>query len=386
MATGSVRRKHDGWEIRVSAGYDPDTGKRRRISRFVHGTLDEAEQALLRLRLELLDGASVDAEQATVADLLDSWLTWATPRLSPTTARRYDQIVRVHLVPRLGSVVLRRLTPATIDRTLGDLERTGLAPLTVRHIHAVLRRALNQAVRWGMLTRNPAVLASPPPARAGEIRPPSPADVVRLIKAVRAEDEDAADFFHVAATTGMRRGELCGLQWDDIDYDAGTLTVRRSVAETGTGNVVKAPKTHQVRRLALDTGTLDLLWARRGRCSERARAAGVELGPWIWGADVDHAVAWPPDRATGAWQRATVRHGLPGVRLHDLRHMHVTETLAAGIPVRTVASRVGHSSATMTLNVYGHALEIADRAAAEVVASAFSGVARSPTVPDSRGA
>jgi integrase len=208
----------------------------------VKGTRADAEQALLRLRLELFDGTSSNPRDTTVAELLAAWLNWASPRLSPSTRREYDRIVRVHLVPSLGRLPIRRLRPVDIDRMMDDLRKGGLAPRSIRGIHAVLRRALNQAVKWEWIERNPVALASPPAVWSPEIRPPSLLAVMELIAAVRQHNDDIADFFHVAAMTGMRRGEIAGLRWDDIDVERRALTVRHSVVHAGPGEVVvKAP-------------------------------------------------------------------------------------------------------------------------------------------------
>lgn len=368
---GTIRRKGNGWEVRVSVGRGLD-GKHRQVSRYVTGERADAEAALLRLRLELGDGHAGRGENTTVGHLLTTWLSLAQDDLSPTTFERYRDIVRLHLIPTLGATALRKLDPPTLDRLYRDIVRSGLSPRTVRQVNAVLRRACNEAMRWGWITANPASLARPPRVTKREIQPPTTIDVIRLVEAARAADADFGDFLALAAVTGARRGELCGLQWGDVDHAAGMLTIRRAIVETDHGLVEKTTKTHQARRLALDASTLDLLSARELRCKERAFAVGKRLGPWIFGATVDQSTPIPPDRMTGRFVRLRASLGLPAVRLHDLRHYMVTTLLDAGVPIRNVAGRAGHGDSSTTINLYAHALEQTDRHAADLLGASLA--------------
>jgi integrase len=390
---GSVRQKAGGWEVRLSIGIDPRTGRRRQISRYVSGTRAEAEQVLLRLRLEQGDGRQIEAERATVADLLTTWLSSVETRLSPTTLRGYRSIVAKYVIPAIGSVSLRRLTGADLDRLYRDLEQrggtrtSGLSPTTVRQTHAVLRRALGQAVKWGWLERNPATLASPPTARRHELTPPTPGTAADLVVAARADDDDLADFICLAITTGARRSELCALQWDDVDEVAALLHVRRAVVERGPGDlVVKDTKTHAARRVALDAGTLGVLRARRVRVAERALAAGAPLGPWVFSDDAAQRHVQHPGRMTERFRRLVGRTGNAGVRLHDLRHLAATSLIDAGVPIPTVSKRLGHRDTATTLNVYAHAVEHTDRAAADVLGHALFGRSSQGIDPPAVGA
>jgi len=168
----------------------------------------------------------------------------------------------------------------------------------------------------------------------------------------------------------MRRGEACGLRWTDIDVDAATLVVQRAVVVVrGEGLYEKDTKTHASRRIALDQVTIEALVGHRREMDERAATCGVELAPdaFVFSHAPDGARPWRPENVSSAFTRVRTRAGLEHVRLHDLRHMHATQLLAAGVPVRTVSGRLGHANAATTLNVYGHFLEASDRQAAAVI-------------------
>lgn len=381
---GHLRKRGSAWELRAYAGIDPLTNCQKYLTRTFRGGKREAEEALARFVTEVSGGGHA-AQDATVGDLIRDWLALVNRELSPTTARGYDWIVKTYITPTLGKVPLARLRTAQLDRFYGQLREKGgqdgkpLSAATVRQVHAIIRRALQQGVRWGWIATNPAALASPPKVRATQLTPPEPADVVRLIEAARTTDPDLGCFLHVAATTGARRGELCGLRWRDIDFKAGAMTISRNVVEGAGSQVVeKDTKTHAARRIALDPDTAAALKAQRERMAERAKACATALAPdaHVFSADPDGTRPWAPNDVTKAFIRVRSRAGLPAVRLHDLRHFAATRLLAAGVPVRTVSGRLGHANASTTLGVYAHFVEESDREAAAALGSLLLGSGR----------
>jgi integrase len=191
-----------------------------------------------------------------------------------------------------------------------------------------------------------------------------------LLEAADEHDLDFGAVLRVLVATGARRGEVCGLRWSDVDSAGSTVTIRRSVASVAGGTVVKETKTHAARRIAIDSETLDALERRRERAQQLADACRLAFNPdgYVFTSEPDGSRPMHPDTITGGFQRLCHRAGLDGVRLHDLRHLHATQLLAAGVPVRTVSGRLGHANATTTLNVYAHFLEASDRQAADVIA------------------
>jgi integrase len=370
---GHIRRRGEAWELRVYAGVDPLTNRQKYITRTFRGTKREAEEALARLVIEV-SGGSQAAQDTTVGDLIREWLALATPELSPTTARGYEWITRTYLLPTLGNIKLARLKTSQLDRLYVKLRESGgqggtpLSAATVRQAHAIIRRALHQAVRWGWISTNPAAMASPPRVHSKHPDLPSPKDVVHLIEAATAEDPDFGCFLLLAATTGARRGELCGLQWRDLDLDDRTMTISRAVVEAAHSEVVvKDTKTHASRRIALDERTADALAEQRARCQERCRMCGTSLreSAFVFSPDADCGRPLAPNDATKIYIRIRKKVGMDHVRLHDLRHFAATRLLAAGVSVRTVSGRLGHANAATTLGVYAHFVEESDREAAE---------------------
>jgi integrase len=370
---GHLRQRGDAWELRAYAGVDPVTKRQKYVTRTFRGGKRQADEALARLVTEVSGGGHA-AQDATVGDLGRQWLDLAKPELSPTTARGYEWIVKTYIFPTLESVPLARLKPAQLDRFYAKLRESGgqdgkpLSAATVRQTHAILRRALQQGVRWGWIATNPAAMASLPRVRAQHLDPPGPEQVVQLIEAATKLDPDFGCYLLVAATTGARRGELCGLQWHDFDLQDRIVTISRSVVEAAHSQLVaKDTKTHSARRIALDETTALRLLEHRERCEQRASACdtGLPRQAYVFSPDPNGSRPWAPNDVTKDFIRLRNRIGLPGVRLHDLRHFAATRLLAAGVSVRTVSGRLGHANAATTLGVYAHFVEESDREAAE---------------------
>jgi integrase len=313
---GSLRERRPGtWELVVSLGRDPLDGRYRQLSRTFDGTKREAQRALAELVTEVSAGRESGAN-ATVGDLLTQWLDLAAAQLSPTTLRTYQQIVRTRLGPAIGSVRVRKLRAQQLDQLYGALMRDGkLSPTTVRQVHSVIRRALAQAVRWGWVPVNVAANATPPRARKPQLDPPAMADVQKILNGAFEENTEFGVFLHLVAASGTRRGR----------------SLRRMTA--------------------------------------RATACGTTLAEdaFVFSESADAKRPWHPDTPTARFVRLRHNVGLDNVRLHDLRHMHATQLLAAGVPVRTVSGRLGHANAATTLNVYAHFLEASEDQAATVM-------------------
>lgn len=351
------------WELRVAAGRDPLTGRYRQITRTVHGSKRDAKAALAELASEVAKGR-LGGTEATMSELLDRWLALVEPDLSPTTAANYRRYVERRIRPALGDVQVVKLEPDRLDAFYAAL-RAEVAPATVRLIHAIIHRALQQALRWRWIPANPASLASPARARRHEISPPAPAAILRLVAAAEGSHPSLAAFVRLAAATGARRGELCALRWGDVDLERPDVLIARAIIDTDRGPLEKDTKTHSKRRLALDRDTVAALRRHRARLVD----AGASVGPeaFVWSPELDGSRPWSPLHWTKAFQTLCRQLGLSGVRLHDLRHAHATQLLAANVPVRTVSGRLGHADAAVTLNVYGHWLEASDQDAAEVI-------------------
>ena len=271
------QRGADSWRLKVFIGRSGD-GKRRYVERTFRGSRAEADVALARLVVEAADGRYVPAAPMSYGDLLDRWLAVKRMTVEPSTIRNYEWVAARYIRPVLGSRGLASLRPVDLDQLYTNLHGWGLSPRTVRICHTVLRQSLEQARRWGLIARSPAVDATPPRQLRKEVTPPTIDEVRRLLDAALTDDPDFGTYLWVLASTGCRRGEACAIRWTDVDVDSGELRIRRAIAMDADGQpYVKDTKTHQSRRLALDEATVARLKAHRRRARERALALGVHL-------------------------------------------------------------------------------------------------------------
>ena len=354
------------WELRGDLGVDPITGKRKQFSETFHGPARAADQRLRDLIDQQAPSRS-DGVGVTFGQLLDQWLEECDRMdLSPTTMRTYRSQIERTIRPSLGKVTLTRLTAKNLDSLYGAMKDAGKSPKTIRNHHAIISAALHQAVRWGWVRSNVAEMAKPPRVSQKRVEAPS-LDVVRdVIEAAERRDPRLAPLLMLAALTGMRRGELCALRWSDIDFLAGILTVNHSVVVAPKGLVVKATKSNRDRIVALDQVALALLEQHRSRVLQWISQADSELSSnaFVFSPYVEATKPFRPDNVTSFFIRIRNEVGAPAVRLHDLRHFTATQLIGAGVDVRTVAGRLGHSDPSVTLRVYSHALEERDKAAA----------------------
>ncbi len=364
------------WKATVAG---PDGTAKPRVKRGY-----ETKQAALAGLREALSASAKGGYAEPSKQLLDGYLaTWLDSlRLAPSTVASYRKNVRLHIAPNIGSVPLASLTPTALDRLYRVLERDGradhragegLSARTVRYVHTIISSALRDAVDAGLLPANPASRAHPPTARQAkspEMHPWSAAELAAFLAWAREHSELHAAW-HVLSFTGMRRGELLGLRWRDVDLDAATITVRRSaglIRTKGEGAAINEgpTKTGKPRVVDLDPGTVAVLrsWKRERGTLALTLAKDDAL---VFGDLNGHHRQ--PEHFSRTWNQTAARAAgdgldLPPIRLHDLRHTHATVLLQAGEPVHVVSQRLGHASVVVTLTVYAHVLPGDQRRAA----------------------
>lgn len=346
-------------------------GKAKRVwkSAGKGATKEDAKRLKRDAEGKVNSGSYVPPVKLTVSDYLDAWLLDVKPTLKAKSHAGYSQNVRNYLKPALGKLQLQALKPGMLTKMFAELADHGgrgsrpLATSTVDGARRVLRKALNDAVRDGHISTNPALLAKIPKSQApasDEIRILTPVQ----LKAVLAELEAhwLSTLFHVKAYTGMRRGECVGLRWRDVDLDASEITVRLNVTRGGGERHTTTPKSDKPRVIALDPGTVTVLRAhKRSQAEARLRAGSAWRGgdaDWLFVSA--RGVHTSPETPSRVWY-STVRKVLTDLpsgqkfpRLHDLRHTHATTLLRAGVPAYQVAARLGHADATVTLKMYAH--------------------------------
>jgi integrase len=377
---GSVYRNGDRWRGAVT-WTEPD-GKRTR--RIVSGTTaGEARDKLDELRRELRLGTLTSAGQAvTVADYLAGWIERHRARVRPSTWRTAEMYVRVYLIPALGRYTLARLSAVDVERALESFVARGrpggtgraVAPVTVHHIRAILRRALSDAQRAGIVGRNVAADAAPPRVPSKPIAYLSADELHRLLAA--SADDALGPLYALAGSTGLRRGELVGLQWSDFDLAAGTLRVARSVGRDAEGGWSAAEtKSARSRR----TPPLPSM-ARNALERQRKRQAAAKLAAGRAWQDRDglvftDAVGRPilPEYVSHAFAKARIAAGLPTATLHQLRHTAATMLLAEGVPLAVISEWLGHSGIAVTAAHYAAVVPDLHRQAAAAMDRALSG-------------
>lgn len=367
-----MREREPGvWDLQVSAGKDPVTGRRRRLTKRVHGSRRDAERELTAL-LHDADTGKHGGTLATVATVVERWWEIYGDDLSPTTARRYRQILDQYVLPRWGTVRIADLDVSELSAWFRALHRsTGLQPASVRQVRAVFRRALSEAVQWGWIDTNPIDRAKGVPVPKKRKAADDPKVIIRLIEAAARKDPELAGWVTVAATTGMRRSEMAGLLWRDVDLEGGVLVVHRAIVQVGRVLHVKGTKTHQVRTLRLDDDTVAVLRAQRQMAEQRAAVSMVELSAeaLVWSSSIDGTEPVTPDAMTQAWKRLCRGEGVEGIRLHDLRHFMATQAILAGLNVALVSQRLGHANISTTLNIYTDHVAAADQDVADHIGS-----------------
>jgi len=380
--TGHVRRRGASWSVVVDIGRDSTTGRRRQKWHSGFRTRKEAERARTEILGRIDRGEYVAPSTTTLGAYLEEWQSSIKTRVRASTYESYARNIRLHVLPRLGETPLQRLGAAQLNGLYAHLltegranGEGGLAPRTVRYVHVILHKALRDAVRWSLLTRNPADFADPPTpksARSAEMRTWSAAELRAFIQHTAAHRLHAA--FVLAATTGMRRGEIAGLKWADLDEAASRLAVRRSLVTAGYEVVWSDPKTERSRRnIALDPATLGAVRAHRARQAKEKLA----LGPAYEDQDLvfarEDGRPMHPERLSKLFTGSVRDAKLPRIRFHDLKHTHATLALQAGVHPKIVSERLGHGDVGITLNTYSHAIPALEEEAAVRVAALVFG-------------
>ncbi len=377
---GSIRKRGSTytWYLDVP---DPVTGKRRQRSRGGFRTKRECQAALNEALAALRVGTFVESSKRTVASyLVDEWLSaMRPPRVRPSTWLSYQRNIERHVIPALGNIELQRLTPAQLTAfyrsLLTDVRLDGrgsLSAKSVKNIHGVLHSAFKDAMRWGYVARNVADATDPPKVVTPEMRVWSPTQLRSFLAHVRDDRLYAA--WMLFTTTGMRRGEVAGLRWSDVDLTTGRVTPRKPRVQVNYKVHVSEPKTAKGKRsLALDPVTVAALRRQRA-CQAEERLA---VGP-AW-QDSGLVFTWPdgrpihPERFSKWFEQRARTAGLSKIRLHDLRHSYATAALAAGIPAKIVSERLGHANIAITMDTYSHVLPGLDALAAGTVARLILG-------------
>jgi integrase len=370
---GSIFQRSDGrWVGAVSLGYGGDGKRKRRVA--YGSTKDDVQKQMRKLQTSADAGTLSDAGKMTVGEYMVRWLeNTARPRIGDSTYTRYEQLVRLHLVPSLGRVKLAQMSASHVEAFYGELERLGETASARKRVGKLLTAALRHAVRIRLIHFNPAADVVKPRVIFREMLFLNEVQVRQFLDAARSSRLYYA-IFALAIGSGMRQGELLGLRWADIDFDAGTVAVQRSLSQAKGEPVVKETKSRAGRRtITLPPFALDALRLHRTKMLTEGNISSptfcTRVGTYIVKSNLIRQSFKPVlERANQKAQEAA--NGgepalLPPIRFHDLRHTHATLLLSQGHSIKAVAHRLGHAKADVTLRVYAHVLPNDDAKLAE---------------------
>lgn len=358
---GSVYQEADGrWTGVVSFGYTA-SGKRRRKK--VHGA---TKQEVLDKLKKLPGQQTGEVCKLTVEEYLTRWLeNTAREKVGPTTYPRYRQVIENQIAPYIGGILLVKLSALDVEDFYAELKRKGVPPGSRRQGALVLTNALRHAVKMKLIPAAPTTAVLKPKLDDREMLVLTDEQVKVFLAAAQRSRHRA--LFVLAVATGLRRGELLGLHWPDIDFDVGTVTVRRTLVMVGEEFILKEPKTKASRRtITIPTFALDALHEHRKKMVAKGFADKAVFcncrGGFIRGYNL----------LVNSFQPILARAGLPKLRFHDLRHTHATALLSRGLPIKAVSQRLGHSDIGVTLRVYAHVLPTDDAKLAGALQSMYA--------------
>ncbi len=418
---GHVRKRGNSFQVLVYAGVDPVTGRARYLT---ESTPDEKQtDVIMRRLLTEVDEQRNVRTTATLGAAVDAWL--GVHQVEQNTRKGYETHVRLYIKPALGSVPIGKINAQMLEELYAQLRRcrircNGRVPIdhrvegphecrvvrhrrppgrprggtlhdcaeagciekvcpphvcrplsaaTIRQIHIAISAALSTAVRWEWIKTNPAAVAKKPRQTAPEPDPPSPEQAARILAAAWEEDDAWGTLVWIALVTGMRRAELLALRWDDIDLGTGIVQIRRNYVWVNGRGVEKATKTHRMRRISLDAATVEVLASHHERYADAVRQVGERPTgqAYLFSHELMCDRPYHPDAVTHRYTKMCAQLGIHS-HLHALRHYSATELLTAGVDLRTVAGRLGHSGGgATTLRVYAAWVGAADRSAAEIL-------------------
>ena len=377
----------------VYAGKDPLTGEDLRL-RETCKTRAEAEKALTRLQRQV-DEDKAPKSSITVATAIEQWME--VVELSETTRDRYEDLIRIYILPTFGTMQAGRLDAELLERYYARLHRCRdlcrarppkghehrpLSTSTTRKIHYIIRGALERAVRWGYVNVNRAAMAVPPTKAKTQPDPPNATEAAALLTEA-SRDPEWGLLLWLTMVTGCRRGELCSIRWRHLDFDRAELWVELATTQTRAGVREKGPKSGETRRISIDPHTLELLRLHKTDVTKQLFELGVPLtgDAYVFSTTPDYSQPRKPRSVTQKYRLMAQKLKLRSTRLHSLRHYSATELLAAGVDLRTVAGRLGHGDGTTTLRTYAAWVAAADRRAATTIAEAMPVVVPQPPRP-----
>lgn len=372
---GHIRKRYkSSWSIVVDLGLKPD-GKRNQVWKSVKGTKTQAEEVLNEMLHSFNTGTYIEPTNETVSEFLDYWLDEISDSVRANTLERYESICKFYIKPIIGETKLIDLKPVQINSLYKELQREGrpggdkLCARTVLHAHRVLSNALNKAVKWEMLLRNPCQAADAPKAKKSKRQTFTSKETIEILN--KASGTNLFLPILIAVTTGLRRGEFLGLRWTDINFDKKELTVKQSAIRTSEGVIYDAPKTETSNRtIPFPDMVLNALKVYRAEQAKLYLQLGKSLDN---NAPIMSGIGGfkNPSQLTTNYRAFIKRNNFKHVTYHGLRHTHATLLLAENIHPKVMSERLGHSTIAITMDLYSHVMPTMQREASNTINTMF---------------
>ena len=365
---GSIYQRADGrWVGAVTLS----SGKRKSV---YGATYQEAKTKLRQAQRDQEHGLDLSKKPQTVALFLADWLeSTAKPTLRPKTHHSYAQLIRLHIVPAIGTIQLAKLTPQQVQRMMRDMTAKGLSPRTVQYARAILRRALGYAVKWGLITRNVATLVDPPRSVRKPVQPLTGDQARAFLDHVKAQDDRLWPFFTTATLTGLRQGELLGLRWSDVDLTTGVLRVTQTLQRIeGRWQFVEPKTRRSARTISLPAAVVMALRVQKDRQAFERKTAGELWQEWQLVFTTPKGTPLEPSNLNGRLHKLLDGAGLPRQGMHSLRHCCASLLLAQGVSPRVVMEQLGHAQISLTMDTYSHVMPAMLRDAADALDASFA--------------
>lgn len=362
---------------------NPEGGKRRRKWHTFKGTKRQAETECARLIAEMDGDSYIEPSKTTVREFFETWLKHEKANVSPRTHARYEDLLLKNVAPVIGAVTLNKLTAAKIDGCWTKLLESGrrngkggLAPRTVGHCRRVMLTALEQALKWDLVKKNPVAVTRPPRTERPAMTAYGAAETAEMLEALRPTRMFIPAL--LAALCGLRRGEILALRWRHVDLKNAVVSVVESAEQVGTEVRYKETKSGKARTVALSSTVLGELQQHKSAQAEEQLKIGIRPDRDSFVVAQADGNPLKPNSLTHEWTRQIGKTTLPQIRFHDLRHSHATQLLAAGVHPKIASERLGHSTVGITLDLYSHVMPGMQANAAEQVDAAIKAAKQAP--------
>jgi integrase len=354
---GNIRHRADGrWEARYSLGFDPKTGKQ--VQKSIYGkTQKEVRQKLAAIIVQIDDGTYLEPSKVELGAWLDIWLRDYTGNLKPATKSAYEEHIRVHIKPYLGKVTLAALSAQMVQRVYNMLQmEKGLSPKSIKNIHGVFHRAIEQAIKLGYMKRNPLEAVVLPRVEKRQIKTMENEEMTAFLKAIQGHPYE--NILFVAVFTGLRQSEVLGLTWDCVNFENNTLLINKQHSKVKGEKEYKfsSLKNDRVRMLTVAEDVMDVLRRQKAKQAEWAEILGdayCNEDNLVFTTEFGRFVA--NQAVYRNYKSIMEKIGLGSMRFHDLRHTYAVNSLKAGDDIKTVQENLGHATASFTLSTYAHA-------------------------------